>query len=1338
MYTSYLIGSLCLAVVSALTGASGSMLTPFGTPISLPWPNDYLIQGLSGLTYDAQTDIWTAVAETIRGNPVTEEYPFLQVPRLYRFKLDFVEGTFACEEPCYVTLKPGTGLKLEGITLNPDGSFWVCSEANSDYVPTQALLSGEFIPNLNTIDIPTVSDSRLLRVSAQDGAILEEVSSQPYTKWDRIYSWESGDCKGERIFQGLHGMSSVTRAAADGSRTLIVGRQAALSQDGPSPTLFDDSPTRLFFYKLDNGTGTSSETAQYSRSYRYDVSHLTHESFQKGATHFNALFGILALSETSLLMAENEDFTAFGETYVVNRIFHVELDPDKTVDHCTSLLKCNISAPQKRLVLERRAHFEEHWDGFTWGPDITVGGETYPSVAAVFEKDHHSGARFELYLFNGSAVSEVIYPTATGREHLRKQRSLTVLAGSSIAAVIIALQVIGFWIWYQRRNAAFGSLNILPRRGRWTFSHYLLATSIMNSFLVGGFTFGFSGMVLILRKENVFAEMCQCGTFCSGQKEQLALVSSLGFSASIGARIVFGYALDTYGPKITAMLSCALSFVGCIMLAAADDADSIGSLLLPAWLLMCMGCCGLHVTGYHVLSLFSGHAKMIASACISTAFGAASLILPLMQLMNQYADVPLQGLMIFYACIVLLVGIHNFLVQPWEKLSAGVLAKPDLRLFRRQWWQRDVRWKPQLRSALKDMKGPDFWGEALFFSANMLVATFYLSSVADMMYNKGDLAFSTNANDWADYMFTKCAGIFNGLGFVWFPLVEYTMYRFEWSTCFAFQLAAHVVFVVLLLMPQLEVQMITFLLQGMVRLMIFTYHHTYLVDRFGLEHFGILNGVTSLVAGVFGLLGYPLQLFAVYILRGDFVYTLALLSILLLLSAAFPLYLRRMKMSNWAQTSYVDPLKFSYPGTVTEVVRLVKGATKLRCAGAMHSCAPLIESESVILSLKRLDKILEIDVEKQRVRFQAGVTIHQLCEVLAEKGLAVGTLGTIDWQTVVGAAMTGTHGGGLTIPSLHAFMIAYKLVAADGSIHEIRWHEDPHTFSAMAPSMGIMGVAVEAEMQLVPLQYLEAGLIAIPFEELAGKFKDVARSNKYARVVVYPTIGQATIWTANPVEKGVAIKRGATECNGYMNFRDEYEKAWLEEWVRLSQLGKYDAADRLLQRTLDSQLVRLKHYEGQYNHVLCKERNHGIPHADMELGFGFEQAEEVLTTIFEFCKTDRPPYYNFEVRCTRQDDAMLSVCHDRDTMWIDFQAKVPAHKDYFGKMEDLFEKMNYRKHWAKGMDHTNPEYIMRNYPKLAEFLEIESKFDPHSKFTNDHVMLWLNPLRQLTESSSGC
>jgi len=94
-------------------------------------------------------------------------------------------------------------------------------------------------------------------------------------------------------------------------------------------------------------------------------------------------------------------------------------------------------------------------------------------------------------------------------------------------------------------------------------------------------------------------------------------------------------------------------------------------------------------------------------------------------------------------------------------------------------------------------------------------------------------------------------------------------------------------------------------------------------------------------------------------------------------------------------------------------------------------------------------------------------------------------------------------------------------------------------------------------------------------------FKDIMQNNKYARIVVYPSIDMATVWRANPVaKKDDGVARGAVTSDNYINFRDEYEKTCLEKFLVHQERAEYDKGDNLLHKVMDSQLKRLNHYEG--------------------------------------------------------------------------------------------------------------------------------------------------------------
>ena len=1326
-----------------------------GQSIRLPFPNDQTILGVGGLTYDKYTNIWTASAENIPGSPVSERYPISSIPRIYHLMLDFQTGSIVFvnkEGPILVT--PGKGLKIEDIAMasktfgnnSNEKQFWLVSEANSHLVKTTTFFSKDFgAPDLSTYDPETFVTSRLVRVDGNTGVIMEEAHIPEFAQWDQNYDWDATKCVGDRPFQGFHAVTITPSIKGEKYDDLMfVGIQSALYQDGPTPSDFQGSATRILVYGLDYNNSLSSSTAKFLKSYRYDTSQLTLESYQKGARHFNALFSILAINETSIIVAECEDLFGFAiEGHkVVNRIFYVELDPEKTVDHCTSLLECNVAAPVKRLLWEQKDN--KHLDGIAWGPVLKdPNNQSYPTIALAFEDDANFGVYFELFTFNlDELTSAEVWLEADSRDYLLNNRTIAVSVSVTIVFVLVVVQALGVrQISLHSKHKSLITSTPSTKQGRHristttrpciepdtgnksrmlTFSNYALFSAMLNSFLVGGITFGFSGMLLILRKEGTYAESCACGSFCSKEKEQLAFISTIGFAIAIGSRLFIGLFLDSQGPKCTALMCSFVSFSG-VLLLAVNPMDNLRDIFMPAWVLLSLGGSGLHLSGFHFTNLFKRDGKETASAAISAAFGASSAVFPIMQVFNQYAGVRLQDMAIFYAVIVFLIGVNNFLIQPWEKVQPGIPFKHDFKVWRATWWKRDLKQKPLLASAFEQARRFEMFGETLCYSMSLLLLTHFLSTSAQLMYEKGDKPFTSNPNDWTDYMIARMAGWFNSLGFLWFPLIQMMVTNLRWSSSYLILLIVNISIVAIILVTSLELQILGFLLLSMTRLMLFSFHHGYILDTFGIEHFGTLNGISSLIAAMIGLLSYPLQLFA---LSTSFSMSFIPIGCGIILSFVFPLILRRRPLLNWAETVSFEQHKFRYPQNLTEVVALVKSPQKIRCAGSMHSCAPLIVSEGIILSLDNLNQILEIDVSRMTVTVQAGVKVHELCEVLAPHGLAMGTLGTVDWQTIAGAVMTGTHGGSLTVQSMHTFINSYKLVKPDGDLITVSKDSDPALFSAMAPSMGVFGVVIEVEVQCVPLEYLEARMEAISFDDLILRFENIMKTNKYARVVVYSSIMKATVWTANPVKRGEAVARGATKSKGYINFRDENEKAWLEQFLWHCGRKSYEKADNLLHKVLSSQLKRLHHYEGQYNHVLCKERNNGIPHADIEFNFDFLKNKEVLETVKKYCMSKRIPYYNFEIRTTQRDDAMLSCCYGRDSMWIDFQAKNTVSRQFFGEIEALLKPIGFRKHWAKGMDNTDPKYVLSQFPKAGQFIKLMEAFDPDGKFRNYEGNSW--------------
>ncbi len=101
------------------------------------------------------------------------------------------------------------------------------------------------------------------------------------------------------------------------------------------------------------------------------------------------------------------------------------------------------------------------------------------------------------------------------------------------------------------------------------------------------------------------------------------------------------------------------------------------------------------------------------------------------------------------------------------------------------------------------------------------------------------------------------------------------------------------------------------------------------------------------------------------------------------------------------------------------VQRAARQGHTVRVAGSGHSFTPVVLTDGTLLSLERMDQVIDVDRRRGHVRVQAGITLNALSTHLwDEHGLALENLGDIDVQSVAGATATGTHGTGARLANL--------------------------------------------------------------------------------------------------------------------------------------------------------------------------------------------------------------------------------------------------------------------------------------------------------------------------------
>ena len=190
------------------------------------------------------------------------------------------------------------------------------------------------------------------------------------------------------------------------------------------------------------------------------------------------------------------------------------------------------------------------------------------------------------------------------------------------------------------------------------------------------------------------------------------------------------------------------------------------------------------------------------------------------------------------------------------------------------------------------------------------------------------------------------------------------------------------------------------------------------------------------------------------------------------------------------------------PGGVEEVVALVRAAARDRtpitaAGGQTSTTGASITDAGVILSLRGLDRVLDVDRAAETAWVQAGVPLGEFKRLVAAEGLMFAPDPTSEEDVTIGGAIACNASGArsLRYGATRAHVTALRVVLASGELIEVRrpglekntagyaLAQDPVDW--FVGSEGTLGVIVEAQVRLLPRPVRVTGL-AIPFDGEIG------------------------------------------------------------------------------------------------------------------------------------------------------------------------------------------------------------------------------------------------------------
>lgn len=424
------------------------------------------------------------------------------------------------------------------------------------------------------------------------------------------------------------------------------------------------------------------------------------------------------------------------------------------------------------------------------------------------------------------------------------------------------------------------------------------------------------------------------------------------------------------------------------------------------------------------------------------------------------------------------------------------------------------------------------------------------------------------------------------------------------------------------------------------------------------------------------------------------------------------------KIRNWDGTQTWIPEKVYKPKGEQEIAKLIKRTVgeqkRIKAIGSALSWSDIIDMPENAIQFDEMDKVLNVDKDKQQVCVQAGARMKDVNEVLAQHGLAFENFGSIVLQTAAGYIGTGTHGTGAKTQILSTSIDKIRLIDGLGKIHELDAEHEPDLFSAARVNLGCLGVVTEITFRCVEAFDLEECLELVEFDTALADLDFYLNNNDYCKLWWLPYTDKIQVYTFNRTTKP---KGGA----GFTGLMDQSGLSGIL-FTALIRLGrKIPQAIPFLHNTVQN-IHYHPHKRVDRSDKVIKVGSSIPIHQETEYAIPIELAAKAIDeTKKMILSADYKVNFPMEVRFVAADDIPMSPASGRNSCYIGaYVGSLKWAQNYFKEFEALMLDYKGRPHWGKSFSRTHEE-IRELYPAYDKFNNLRQSCDPNGLFRNSFV-----------------
>ncbi|PCE34421.1 D-arabinono-1,4-lactone oxidase [Burkholderia ubonensis] len=419
---------------------------------------------------------------------------------------------------------------------------------------------------------------------------------------------------------------------------------------------------------------------------------------------------------------------------------------------------------------------------------------------------------------------------------------------------------------------------------------------------------------------------------------------------------------------------------------------------------------------------------------------------------------------------------------------------------------------------------------------------------------------------------------------------------------------------------------------------------------------------------------------------------------------------------NWSGYVCSPKATVSTPATRDALAAVLRDAaasgSTVRAAGAGHSFAPLVQTDDVILSLDRMQGVIDVDQARRVARVHAGTRLWTLGPALAAHGLAMENLGDINVQSIAGATSTGTHGTGITLGNLSTQIESLTFMRADGS--EIRASADtnPELFAGGRIGLGMLGVLTEIGLRLVPSFQLRLERGGMNLDDCLAQADALIDRHRSFEFYWFPH-------TDTVLTKAWDVTSEAIDT---AHWAGRAAEAFLENTVfgALCGLGRrVPALCPSLSRLCASTVSAGRQVNASHAMLSTVRR---VRFNEMEWAVPAERGADALREIRAFvARKTFPLMFPIEYRWVRGDDIWLSPDYGRDSVRISVhQYRGMPFDTYFAGVQAICLNHGGRPHWGK-VHSLGAADLAARYPRWDDFLALRERMDPQGRFLTPYL-----------------